>query len=80
LVVIRLSRRGAKKSPFYRIVATDQRKRRDGRCLEVLGTFDPLKDTDSFKVDTEKAKSWIEKGARPSRTVATILKKAGVEL
>ena len=80
MVVIRLSRRGAKKRPFYRIVATDRRKRRDGRCLEVLGTYNPLKETDSFKLDAEKAKSWLDKGAKPSRTVASILKKAGVEL
>ncbi len=80
MVVIRLSRRGSKKRPFYRVVATDNRKRRDGRCLEVLGTFDPLTETDPFKVDLEKAKGWIQKGARPSQTVATFLKKAGVEL
>jgi len=79
-VVIRLSRRGAKKRPFYRVVATDKRKRRDGRCLEVLGTYDPLTDTDPFKVDLEKAKGWMQKGAKPSETVASLLKKAGVEI
>lgn len=79
-VVIRLSRRGAKKRPFYRVVATDSRKPRDGRCLEILGTYDPLTDKDSLRLDAEKAKGWLEKGAKPSPTVASLLKKAGVEL
>ncbi|GJL79515.1 MAG: 30S ribosomal protein S16 [Nitrospinaceae bacterium] len=77
-VVIRLTRRGAKKRPFYRIVAADSRFPRDGRFLEILGTFDPLKEEDQCKLDTEKASAWIAKGARPSKTVATLLKKAGV--
>ncbi len=78
-VVIRLSRRGAKKRPFYRVVATDSRNPRDGRFLEILGTFDPLKEEDAFRIDKDKAQSWIQKGAKPSRTVASLLKKAGVE-
>lgn len=78
MVVIRLTRRGAKKKPFYRVVAADQRFPRDGRFLEVLGTFDPLKAEDNFKIDAEKASAWIAKGARPSKTVASLLKKAGV--
>ena len=77
-VVIRLSRRGANKRPFYRVVAADSRSPRDGKFLEILGTFDPLKSEDNFKVDAEKAASWIKKGARPSQTVASLLKKAGV--
>ena len=77
-VVIRLSRRGAKKRPFYRVVATDSRSPRDGKFLEVLGTFDPLKAEDQFKIDTDKAQSWIKKGALPSKTVSSLLKKAGV--
>jgi len=77
-VVIRLSRRGAKKRPFYRVVATDSRSPRDGKFLEVLGTYDPLKADDQFKIDAEKAESWIKKGAVPSRTVTSLLKKAGV--
>lgn len=77
-VVIRLSRRGAKKRPFYRVVAADSRSPRDGKFLEILGTFDPLKSEDNFKVDAEKAVSWIKKGAKPSQTVASLLKKAGV--
>ncbi len=76
MVVIRLTRRGAKKRPFYRIVAADQRFPRDGRFLEILGTFDPLKSEDNCKIDMEKASAWIAKGARPSKTVASLLKKA----
>ena len=78
-VVLRLTRRGAKKKPFYRIVAADSRNPRDGRFLEVLGTYDPLKTKDNIKVDTDKAMAWIKKGAQPSQTVASLLKKAGVE-
>ena len=77
-VVIRLSRRGGKKKPFYRVIATDSRARRDGRCLEILGTFDPLKTENNIKIDSEKTLSWIKKGAKPSRTVATLIKKIGV--
>lgn len=79
-VVIRLTRRGAKKKPFYRIVAIDSRSPRDGEYLENVGTYDPLKKTDNIKVDTEKALAWIKKGATPSRTVASIFKKAGVAI
>ncbi len=79
-VVIRLSRRGAKKRPFYRVVATDSRSPRDGKFLEVLGTYDPLKQDNQFQMDAEKAQSWIKKGALPSRTVADLMKKAGVGL
>ncbi|NIP99066.1 MAG: 30S ribosomal protein S16, partial [Nitrospinaceae bacterium] len=66
-VVIRLSRRGAKKRPFYRVVATDSRSPRDGKFLEVLGTYDPLKAEDQVHIDTDKAQSWLKKGALPSR-------------
>ena len=78
-VVLRMTRRGAKKKPFYRIVATDSRSPRDGRFLEMLGTYDPLKSENNIRVDAEKITSWIKKGAKPSQTVASLLKKAGVE-
>ena len=78
-VVLRLTRRGAKKKPFYRIVASDSRNPRDGRFLEVLGTYDRLKTEDSIKVVAGKVMAWIKKGAQPSQTVASLLKKAGVE-
>lgn len=77
-VVIRLTRLGAKKRPFYRIVATDSRKPRDGKCLEILGTYNPLLEENNIKVDAEKALAWINKGAKPSSTVASLFKKAGV--
>ena len=78
-VVLRMTRRGAKKKPFYWIVATDSRSPRDGKFLEILGTYDPLKSDNNIKVDAEKITSWIKKGAKPSQTVASLLKKAGVE-
>lgn len=77
-VVLRMTRRGAKKKPFYRIVAADSRKPRDGKFLEMLGTYDPLKSENNIKVDAEKVNAWIKKGAKPSQTVASLLKKAGV--
>jgi small subunit ribosomal protein S16 len=76
MVVIRLRREGTKNRPFYRIVAADQRFRRDGRFLEILGTYDPLKGKDNAEVDVEKANAWIAKGAQPTETVRSILKKA----
>ena len=78
-VVLRMTRRGAKKKPFYRIVVADSRSPRDGKFLEMLGTYDPLKSENNIKVDAEKVASWIKKGAKPSQTVASLLKKAGVE-
>ncbi len=75
-VVIRLTRRGTKKKPFYRIVAADQRMPRDGRFLEVLGTYDPLRGDGLIKIDLEKAQAWINNGAQPSDTVASLIKKA----
>ncbi|MBC8285575.1 MAG: 30S ribosomal protein S16 [Nitrospinae bacterium] len=78
MVVIRLTRRGSKKKPFYRIVAADSRMPRDGRFLEILGTYDPMVEENGCKIDTEKAVAWIKKGARPSKTVDSLLKKAGV--
>jgi small subunit ribosomal protein S16 len=77
-VVIRLTRRGAKKKPFYRIVAADSRMPRDGRFLEILGTYDPMVEENGFKVDADKAMAWIKKGAKPSKTVGSLFKKAGV--
>ena len=78
-VVLRMTSRGAKKKPIYRIVAADSRRPRDGKFLEMLGTYDPLKSENNIKVDAEKVTSWIQKGAKPSQTVARLLKKVGVE-
>ncbi|MFQ5673740.1 MAG: 30S ribosomal protein S16 [Nitrospinales bacterium] len=77
-VVIRLTRRGAKKRPFYRVVAADSRKPRDGRFLEVLGTYDPLKKEDNININSEKTMAWLNRGARPSKTVESLIKKAGI--
>jgi len=77
-VKIRLRRMGAKKKPFYRIIVADSRSPRDGRFIEEIGTYDPLKDPSEIKVDGEKAKKWIADGAQPTETVKALLKKAGV--
>ena len=77
---IRLARGGAKKRPFYRIVVADSRSPRDGRYIEKLGTFDPLKAKDAADrvvLDLEKAKAWLGKGAQPTDRVARILDAAG---
>ena len=78
---IRLSRGGAKKRPFYRIVVADARMPRDGRFVERIGTFDPIKAKDAadrLVVDTEKAQAWIGKGAQPTDRVARLLETVGV--
>ena len=67
---------GAKKAPFYRIVVADSRSPRDGRFIEEIGTYDPLSETNSLRVDTERAKYWIANGAQPTDTVRALLKKA----
>ena len=77
-VKIRLRRMGAKKAPFYRIVVADSRYPRDGRFIEEIGYYDPTKEPTVLKVDAEKAKSWIEKGAQPTDTVKALLKKNGI--
>ena len=77
-VKIRLARHGAKKRPFYRIVAADSASHRDGRLLEKLGTYNPLQDPAQVVLDTDRVKYWIGQGATPSDTVKTILKREGV--
>ncbi|MDE6087885.1 MAG: 30S ribosomal protein S16 [Oscillospiraceae bacterium] len=77
-VKIRLRRMGAKKAPFYRIVVADSRFPRDGRSIEEIGYYDPTKEPSVVKVDADKAKDWISKGAQPTEIVKTLLKKEGV--
>ena len=77
-VVIRLARAGAKKKICYRIVAATSEKARDGRFLEILGTYNPQKKEGDFSVKEEKVMKWLANGAQPSETVKNILKKAGV--
>jgi small subunit ribosomal protein S16 len=74
-VTIRMSRHGAKKNPFYRIVVSDQRFPRDGRYIEQVGTYDPRAKTGGVKLNREKIDSWIKKGAKPSQTVSELMKK-----
>lgn len=76
-VKIRMKRVGAKNSPVFRIVVADSRSPRDGKFIEELGTYQPLKKGDNFTMDLERAKYWLSKGAQPSETVASFLKKAG---
>ena len=77
-VKLRLMRMGAKKRPFYRVVAADSRYPRDGKFVEVVGTYNPVALTDNIKVDDEKALKWLRNGAQPTDTVKDILSKAGV--
>ncbi len=77
-VKIRLARHGSKKNPFYRVVVADIRAPRDGRNLAEIGTYDPLKDPVEVHFDAEKVSSWLNKGARPTPTVANLLKRAGL--
>lgn len=76
MVKIRLRRMGAKKNPYYRIVVADSRSPRDGRCIEEIGSYDPLADGVQIKVNAERAKYWIDNGAQPTDTVRALLKKA----
>ena len=79
-VAIRMRQEGTKNRPFFRIVVTDSRSPRDGRFIETIGTYEPLQEgADNYKVDLEKAEDWIAKGAQPSDTVKSILKKARKE-
>ncbi|MBQ4641262.1 MAG: 30S ribosomal protein S16 [Oscillospiraceae bacterium] len=78
MVKIRLRRIGAKKAPFYRIVVADARAPRDGRCIEEIGTYNPLTEPATINVDAQKVQTWIKNGAQPTDTVRGLLKKAGV--
>jgi small subunit ribosomal protein S16 len=76
MLSIRLRRTGSTKRPYYRVVVADSRAWRDGRFVEVLGHYDPRREPAVVKIDSERAKYWIGKGARPSETVRSLLKKA----
>jgi small subunit ribosomal protein S16 len=77
-VVIRLMRAGAKKRPFYRIVVADSRRQRDGRFVEILGFYDPMKKPHHLEFEKDKTKTWLEKGAQPSTQVASLLRAEGM--
>lgn len=77
-VKMRLTRMGAKKAPFYRIVVMDSRKARDGEYIDQIGYYNPVKEPAEIKLDVEKAKKWLGNGAQPTDTVRDILKNNGV--
>ena len=79
-VVIRLMRAGAKKRPFFRMVAADSRRQRDGRFLEILGHYNPLTQPYELVVHKDRVESWISKGAQPSEQVASLLRSLGIAL
>ncbi|MED5374504.1 MAG: 30S ribosomal protein S16 [Myxococcota bacterium] len=76
MVRIRLTRMGAKKRPFYRVVAADSRSPRDGRFIEQLGYYDPMKQPFDLKLDLERVDYWLSNGAQPSDTVGNLIKRA----
>ena len=75
MVSIRLNRQGAKNRPYYKIVVVDSHKRRDGAYIEQLGTYDPMVEGVNYTIDLEKVDKWLKTGAKPSETVASIIKK-----
>lgn len=72
MVKIRLTRMGDKKSPFYRIIVADERSPRDGRFIDVIGTYNPLTSPAEIKIDAEKARKWLSNGAQPTDTVKSL--------
>jgi len=72
--MIRLARFGKKKRPFYRVIVTEKPRPRNGRFVEIIGTYDPLKKPATIELDRERAKYWISKGAQPSDTVRSFLR------
>ena len=77
-VKLRLKRMGSKQKPFYRIVAADARSPRDGRFIETVGTYDPVKKEERITIDEEKALKWLNNGAQPTDTVKNLLTKKGI--
>jgi len=78
LVKIRLSRLGAHKKPFYRIIVADSRARRDGPFIEILGTYNPMKDPSEIKLNGEKVKHWLQRGAQPTDKAKKLIQRAGL--
>ena len=79
MVKMRLRRMGAKKAPFYRVVVADSRYPRDGRFIEETGYYNPQTEPAEVKIDADKAKEWLAKGAQPTETVKSLLKKSGID-
>lgn len=78
MVKIRLTRKGTKKRPYYRVIVADSRKRRDGPFIEIIGTYDPLQNPSEVKIDTERAKYWLDCGAQPTSVVKKLLQISGL--
>ncbi len=76
-VKIRLTRMGDKKSPFYRVVVADSKSPRDGKYIDLLGTYNPLTNPAEIKIDNEKAQKWLKNGALPTETAKSVLVKSG---
>ena len=76
MVKIRLQRVGKKKAPFYHIVVADSRSPRDGKIIEQIGTYDPMTNPSTIKLDKEKVATWIKNGAKPTETVKALIEKA----
>jgi small subunit ribosomal protein S16 len=74
VLTIRLARIGKKKQPFYRVVVTEKTRPRNGRFVEIIGTYDPLRNPAAVKIDGERVKYWLSKGAQPSDTVRSLLR------
>jgi len=77
-VKIRLRRMGAKKAPFYRVIVADERSPRDGKFIDEIGYYNPLREPAEIKIDAEKAEKWLNNGAQPTETVKSLLKKSGI--
>mgnify|MGYP003296415637 FL=1 len=77
-VKIRLTRKGDKKSPFYRVVVADSRSPRDGKFIDIIGTYNPLTNPAEIKIDSEKASKWLSNGAVPTETAKSLLVKSGI--
>ena len=79
-VKIRLTRLGDKKSPLYRVIVADSRSPRDGKFIDMIGTYNPLTDPATIKIDADKAKQWLANGAKPTETAKQLLVKSGIEV
>jgi small subunit ribosomal protein S16 len=79
MVRIRLRRVGSNKNPIWRVVVTDRRSPRDGRIIETIGQYNAQPDPSLIEIDEERARHWLEKGARPTQTVANLLRTKGIE-
>jgi len=74
-VHIRLTRKGRKKQPFYRIIVADSQAPRDGKFLDIVGTYDPMQNPAAISIDNEKLETWMKKGAKPTETVESLIRK-----